>query len=244
MTLPAVSGAVEGGELLSRRGAARGGVCRVHKDRRHPILQVARLDPIFHQGGHIAGKRGGGIQLQHPVPVVVQLRPVTVLPHACVDDHNLIDSVGVQVAHLEIGILCPHQFQNLVVMNGIGRQGIELVALLPAYDDLLAGYAVHILVADHIDGGAGALYHGRQLIILVGLPVNADFQLPLVRAHPEKSDGLLHAVSIQILELYLLGQLARQRGGIFPAGVEHFADLVVQLQIVVRRLGLGIHLVH
>ena len=69
------------------------------------------------------------------------------------------------------------------------------------------------------------------------LAVDVDLQRPLIRTHPEKGNSLLYAIPVQILKLHLLGQLPAEGRGVLAPLREHLVDLIVQLQIIVGRLG-------
>ena len=221
----------------------------------HHIPEIAHVQA--HHLLHILAQGGGGIQRHHAVPQVVQLHPVlrcadgvhgvalgALRPAGGAQYQNLLLPVPVDVVHPEAAVLFAQQLHHLIAVDGVGRQGVGLPRRLPVHDDLLGGAVVQILVRDRVDGVARALDDGGHLIVLLHLPVDVDLQGPLIGAHPEEGDGLLHAIAVQILELHLLGQLPGQGRGVLAAGIEHLVDPLVQLEVVVRRPRGAVELVH
>ena len=58
------------------------------------------------------------------------------------------------------------------------------------------------------------------------------------------SPARMTAVSVQILKLHLLGQLPAEGRGVLAPLREHLVDLIVQLQIIVGRLGRRVEFLH
>ena len=121
---------------------------------------------------------------------------------------------------------------------------MELVAHLPVHYDFLGGTVIQILIGDGINGVSDSLNHRVQLVLIADPAVNINLQRLFFRAEPEKGNGLLNAVTVQILELDRLDIFTGEGGDIFSSLVPNFFDFALERPILRRRLGHGIELVH
>ena len=158
------------------------------------------------------------------------------------DEDDLVVAVLIQVVYSVFGVggAAEHLCQ-VVVVQGVGGQGVDGGGELPADEQFPHGVRAALELADHhrVDGGAVALDDQRGgVAIRLDLPEDVEFQgLTFCRAVPEEGDGLVGAVVVQVGELDGLEVGAGEGGGVLQTLIQDVLQTGLQALIFRGRLG-------